>query len=189
MTESSINNQLKKDIDQLLENAVRDFENLEISKKDRLLKLARDMESLGYPKENICETICKVVSGKGISDDYIRRTLPEDYKQNNKIRDFARRLHANEDKKPIEQLIGGHSMAEEVQNIPVRYSENVFDKDTADPEQVVATPVPTETKVVSDIVTGNGELREFESDIRMILMNKQKTFSVKIKNGKIIKIE
>jgi hypothetical protein len=81
MTEDNISKELKKQIGQLLEKAIEDFRNLESNKKERLLKLAKDIENTGYPKDAICALIAKAISGEGISRDTIERTLPDQYKK------------------------------------------------------------------------------------------------------------
>jgi len=83
-TENIISKELKKQIGQILEVARQDFNRLEENKKERLLRLAREIEETGYPKDMICEEICKSVAGKGVSDRYIRMILPEEYKKKKK---------------------------------------------------------------------------------------------------------
>lgn len=88
MSEEQLPKELKKQIGQLLEEARDDFRLFETNKKVRLLKLAKDMEDTGYPKDMICATICKAISGEGISRDTIERTLPDEYKKK-KIRNLT----------------------------------------------------------------------------------------------------
>ena len=94
-TENIISKQLKKQIGQILEVARQDFKRLEENKKQRLLRLAREIEETGYPKGMICEEICKSMAGEGVSDRYIRMILPEEYKK----------------KKPETNVIGDHGSA------------------------------------------------------------------------------
>jgi hypothetical protein len=83
-TENIISKELKKQIGEILEVARQDFNRLEENKKERLLRLAKEIEEAGYPKDMICEEICKSVAGKGVSDRYIRMILPEEYKKKKK---------------------------------------------------------------------------------------------------------
>lgn len=108
MPEESISKQLKKAIGQLLEQALQDFRNMEINKKTRLLKLAKDMENAGYPKDMICSTICKAVAGEGISRDTIERTLPDEYKKP-KLSTKDPQMRLEDDKKVIEVTTNGSS--------------------------------------------------------------------------------
>ena len=80
-TKNIISKELKKQIGQILEVARQDFKRLEENKKERLLRLAREIEEASYPKDMICEEICKSIAGEGISDRYIRMILPEEYKK------------------------------------------------------------------------------------------------------------
>ncbi|HEY7573084.1 MAG TPA: hypothetical protein VH796_17115 [Nitrososphaeraceae archaeon] len=80
-TQSIISKELKKQIGQILEVARQDFKRLEDNKKERLLRLAKEIKEIGYPKNMICEEICKSLAGEGISDRYIRMVLPEEYKK------------------------------------------------------------------------------------------------------------
>ncbi len=76
-----ISKELKKQIGQILEVARQDFKRLEENKKERLLRLAREIEETSYPKNMICEEICKNIAGEGVSERYIRMILPEEYKK------------------------------------------------------------------------------------------------------------
>ncbi len=83
-TENIITKELKKEIGQILEVAREDFNRLEENKKERLLRLAREIEQTGYPKNMICEEICKGIAGEGVSERYIQMVLPEEYKRKKK---------------------------------------------------------------------------------------------------------
>src|SRR5215467_275189 len=83
-TEYIISKELKKQIGQILEVAREDFKRLEENKKERLLRLAHEIEQKGYPSMMICEEICKSMAGKDISARYIQMILPEQYKRTKK---------------------------------------------------------------------------------------------------------
>src|SRR6476660_5594834 len=76
-----ISKELKKQIGQILEVARQDFKTIEENKREILLRLARDIEETGYPRNMICEEICKSIAGEGVSDRYIRMILPAEYKK------------------------------------------------------------------------------------------------------------
>ena len=79
-TENIISKELKKQIAELLEAAREDFRTIEGTKKERLLKLAKDIESLGLQKDMICETITKALENE-IGERYIQKVLPEEFKR------------------------------------------------------------------------------------------------------------
>ena len=80
MSEDIIPKELKKQIAELLEAAREDFRTFEGTKKERLLKLAKDIESLGLQKDMICETITKALDNE-IGERYIQKVLPEEFKR------------------------------------------------------------------------------------------------------------
>jgi len=80
----TIKNIISKELNksgQILEVARQDFKKIEENKREILLRLARDIEETGYPRDMICEEICKSISGEGVSDRYIRMMLPAEYKK------------------------------------------------------------------------------------------------------------
>lgn len=104
MSEESLSKELKKAIGQLLEQAREDFRNLESNKKERLLRLAQDMEKTGYPIDMISETILKAFAGEeGLSKSTVERILPEKYKR--KYEKQSVKMEHLDDKKPIEVSI------------------------------------------------------------------------------------
>jgi hypothetical protein len=110
-TENTITKELKKEIGQILEVAREDFKRLEQNKKERLLRLALEIEQTGYPKDMICEEICKSIAGEGISERYIQMVLPEQYKRKKKELNVTvnqRTASLVVDKNRIEELYKDH---------------------------------------------------------------------------------
>lgn len=115
MTEDNLPKELKKQIGQLLEQAREDFRTMETSKKERLLKLAKDIESLGYPKDMICETIVKAL-GNEIKDGYIRQILPKEFKRKYEKPEISENTDRSDisPEKPIELSTSGSIIEDEI---------------------------------------------------------------------------
>jgi hypothetical protein len=152
-TENIISKELKKQIGQILEVARQDFNRLEENKKERLLRLAREIEETGYPKDMICEEICKNIAGKGVSDRYIRMILPKEYKK----------------KKPETNVIVDHGSASVVadknkiedDSIPNK-SENVPIPEVVDQE--TNPTIDTDLKIPSNDSIQEAQLEQIDQE-------------------------
>jgi hypothetical protein len=107
MSEDIISKETKKKIAALFEVAREDFRNIEHNRKERLLKLAKDMDDSKFPKDMICTEICKAIADKDISENYIQRNLPKEYKRKYDKDLEKMQPHNIADNKPIEQLSDG----------------------------------------------------------------------------------
>jgi len=104
-----------------------DFRNMEESKKDRLLRLAKDMKDIGYPKEFVCEAMCNTIAGQDISESTIRRYLPDEFKNSKQQKKASgNQTTVNADKKHLEESISGAGLIAGHNGTQQLYSENTF---------------------------------------------------------------
>lgn len=82
-----------------LKDKIREEVSTKLPTKERLMLLAKKLEDDLVPKENICTDICKDLADI-ISDRYIRKLLPDEFKQKKKASGTS---SANDDKKTIEE--------------------------------------------------------------------------------------
>ena len=86
-----------------LKDRIREEVTGALPKKERIVLLAKKLEDDLAIKDTICSQICTDFKDL-ISPDYIRKCLPEEYKQKSKMRRGARNTNiANEDKNVVEQ--------------------------------------------------------------------------------------
>ncbi len=86
-----------------LKNRIREEVARALPKKERIMLLAKKLEDDLTIKDTICSQICTDFKDL-ISSDYIRKCLPEEYKQKSKMRKGACNTSiANEDKNVAEQ--------------------------------------------------------------------------------------
>jgi len=76
---------------QLKELTRKEISNFLVSKKERILLLARKLEENEKIKNKICAHLCRDF-GDLISPDYIRECVPDIYKEKSKARDHYNRL-------------------------------------------------------------------------------------------------
>ena len=86
-----------------LKDRIREEVTGALPKKERIVLLAKKLEDDLAIKDTICSQICTDFKDL-ISPDYIRKCLPEEYKQKSKMRRGARNTNiANDDKNVAEQ--------------------------------------------------------------------------------------
>jgi hypothetical protein len=86
-----------------LKDRIREEITGALPKKERIVLLAKKLEDDLTIKDTICSQICTDLKDL-ISPDYIRKCLPEEYKQKSKMRRGARNTNiANDDKNVAEQ--------------------------------------------------------------------------------------
>jgi hypothetical protein len=86
-----------------LKDRIREEVTGALPKRERVMLLAKKLEDDLTIKDTICDQICTDLKDL-ISADYIRKCLPEEYKQKSKMRRGARNTNiANDDKNVPEQ--------------------------------------------------------------------------------------
>lgn len=76
------------------------------NQKEKIIRLAKILDESGHPKENISAKVCKDDAQFGIKERYVQKILPDQYKDQNKVRDkICRPRAANDHEKDQKQLL------------------------------------------------------------------------------------